>query len=70
MIGHKWARKTGLLEIILSFWIIACIYLWVVSSENPGGYVLIRFPPRVVSLIETTRERIWPYIWRQYIYAE
>jgi hypothetical protein len=68
--GYRWIRKIGFLEIALIFWIMTCMYLWVVSSENLRGYVMRKFPSRVVSVIETTRERIWPYIWRQYIYAE
>ena len=70
MIGYRWMRKIGLLEIALSFWIMTCMYLWVVSSENLRGYTMRRFPSRVTSVIEKTRERVWPYIWRQYIYAD
>lgn len=70
MTGHRGGRKIGFLEIVLIFWIMTCMYLWVVSSENLRGYVTRRFPSRVVSVIERTREWIWPYIWRQYIYAD
>lgn len=70
MTGYRWMRKIGLLEIALIFWIMTCMYLWVVSSENLRERVMRRFPSRVVSVIEATRERIWPCIWRQYIYAD
>lgn len=69
MTRYRRIRKIGFIEIAFVFWIVSCMYVWLVSTIG-SGYSMRRFPSRVVSVIEMTRERIWPCIWRQYIYAD
>ena len=61
--------RKSLVQIVLVLWIIACMYVWFVLDGSPT-YTSRHFPSKVRVAIQKTRGYIWPYIWRQYVYAD
>lgn len=57
-------------EIILSIWIIISLYVWFVLNGYPNLKFKEKLPACVRTVIAKTKNSVWPYVWREYIYAE
>lgn len=66
---YRWKRTRRLAEIVLVIWVATCMYAWFVL-DGSAAYTSRHFPAKVRIVIQETRKRIWPYVWRQYIFAD
>ncbi|MCL5407126.1 MAG: hypothetical protein M1429_01370 [Patescibacteria group bacterium] len=60
-------------QLILIFWILGCLYVWLTLEfvTNPG-LIMIRpnIPPRISNILGKSRQMIWPYVWKDYVYTQ
>ena len=68
ILNQKWKRF--LLEFFLIFWLLSCLYVWWILNGNPGISVLSKLSPKVTVIVQDSFARIWPYVWRQYIFVK
>jgi len=66
--NKKWQRF--LFGSIVIFWIMACLYVWWILNGTPGLESISRSSPKITIIVQDSFARIWPYVWRQYIYTQ
>lgn len=81
LLNQKWRRI--LFEMVLIFWILSCLYLWVIISGNPNpsdnidnlvvAYSIKYFSnlsPKINIIVQDSLTRVMPFIWRQNIFVK
>lgn len=62
-----------LIELVIIFWILGCLYVWLVLEfmTNPG-LIIVRpsLSPKIIDTLEKSSQFVWPYIWKDYIYNQ
>ena len=56
--------------LMVIFWITVCLYVWWILNKTPGFESISKFSPKITIIVQDSSDRIWPYVWRQYIYAQ
>jgi len=68
MIRRKWQRL--LIQLLVIFWIIACLYVWWILNGALGIKYLPKLSYEFYIIVQNSSHRIWPYVWRQYIFVK
>ena len=67
-----WQKK--LVEIILVAWVLIFMFFWWILSGFPGlKYKLVKKMPyrsEIIFVLKKTKIKVWPYIYRPYIWDE
>jgi hypothetical protein len=61
-------KPNFLKQVLLCVWIGLTVFLWL--TVNVSESRISRAPLIISQLMTKTREIVWPYIYRQYIFAE
>jgi hypothetical protein len=68
-VTHMIQTKSNFLkQVVLCVWIGLTVFVWL--AVNISESRISRAPLIISQLMTKTREIVWPYIYRQYIFAE
>lgn len=62
------SKSDFLKQVVLCIWIGLTVFVWL--TVNVSESKISRAPLIISQLMTKTREMAWPYIYRQYIFAE